>query len=134
MVFFITLVFLSAGRSFLLKDNYFHIQATAASGNLAVVKNDHPVSVPQLKLSNPPEIVKAVYVTGYSAGSNKYLDYLDSLFKNTEINAVVVDIKDSRGNVSYASGVEDVIKYNLFDVACLIEIFDKFLLIDYKMT
>ena len=34
----------------------------------------------------------------------KYLNYLSNLFKNTEINAVVVDIKGSDGYVTYASG------------------------------
>lgn len=55
---------------------------------------------PPKKLNNPPEIVKAVYVTRWSAGSSKYLEYLDRLFKNAEINAVVVDIKDSTGNIT----------------------------------
>jgi hypothetical protein len=32
---------------------------------------------------------------------------------STEINAVVIDIKDYSGLVSYASGVEDVVKYKL---------------------
>ena len=55
-----------------------------------------PIPPPQ-KLSNPPAIIKAVYVTGYSAGSKNYLNYLTNLFKNTQINAVVVDIKGSDG-------------------------------------
>ena len=75
-----------------------------------------PVPPPQ-KLANPPEIIKAVYVTGYSAGSKKYLDYLSTLFKNTEINAVVVNIKEDDGRVSYKSGVEDVKKYGLYNGA-----------------
>ena len=76
-----------------------------------------PVYTPSSKLENPPEIVKAVYVTGWSAGNKKYLDYLNYLFKNTEINAVVVDIKDSGGGVSYNSGAEAVKKYNLYNRA-----------------
>lgn len=68
---------------------------------------------PPQKLSNPPEIIKAVYVTGWSAGTKKYLNYLSYLFETTEINAVVVDIKGSNGFVSYASGAEEVKKYHL---------------------
>ncbi len=84
-----------------------------ASTVLIVPQIPSPPPPPQ-KLSNPPEIIKAVYMTGYSAGSKKYLDYLSSLFKNTEINAVVVDIKGSSGYVSYNSAAADVKKYNLY--------------------
>lgn len=76
-----------------------------------------PVYVPPQKLANPPAIIKSVYVTGYSAGTKSYLNYLSGLFKNTEINAVVVDIKDYSGFVSYSAGVEDVKKYHLSDNA-----------------
>ncbi len=69
---------------------------------------------PPQKLNNPPEIIKGIYVTGYSAGSKKYLDYLTSLFKNTEINAVVVNIKGSDGYATYNSGAPDVQKYDLY--------------------
>ena len=55
-----------------------------------------PIPPPQ-KLSNPPAIIKAVYVTEYSAGAKSYRNYLTNLFKNTDINAVVVDIKGSDG-------------------------------------
>ena len=75
-----------------------------------------PIPPPE-KLSNPPTIIKSIYVTGYSAGSKKYLEYLSELFKNTQINAVVVDVKGSDGHVTYASGAPDVAKYNLSDNA-----------------
>lgn len=70
-------------------------------------------SPPPEKLSNPPDIIKAVYITGWSAGVKSYINYLSKLFETTEINAVVVDIKDYSGLVSYFSGAEDVKKYNL---------------------
>lgn len=65
-----------------------------------------PSSPPPEKLANPPEIIKAVYVTGWSAGSKNYLNYLSNLFLNTEINAVVVDIKDYSG--LYAGAIYDI--------------------------
>ena len=55
--------------------------------------------IPPEKLANPPEIVKAVYATENSVRSKSYLDYLSYLFKNTQINAVVVDVKDSTGRI-----------------------------------
>jgi len=75
-----------------------------------------PLPPPQ-KLANPPEIINAVYVTGWSAGSSKYLAYLANLFNDTEINAVVVDIKDYSGFISYDSQAEEVKKYNLYSGA-----------------
>ena len=55
----------------------------------------------QPQLANPPEIIKAVYATGWSAGSTKKQDYLIDLINKTELNAVVVDVKDFSGYISY---------------------------------
>jgi hypothetical protein len=112
---------LSVSVAFVLRSEDSIKQAAAISAIPAVTATAQvapaDVYVPPQKLSNPPEIIKAVYVTGYSAGSQKYLDYLSSLFKSTQINAVVVDIKGSSGAVSYASGAADVKKYNLYNGA-----------------
>lgn len=103
---------LTAGVSFALQNSEVPVfeQIIAAANSQSSIS--FSPSLPQ-KLSNPPEIIKAVYVTGWSAGTQKYLNYLSNLFKKTEINAVVVDIKGSSGFVSYASGAEEVKKYNL---------------------
>ncbi len=87
--------------------------ATVLSIETDVNDNAIPLPPPGQKLANPPEIVKAVYVTGYSAGAKSYVNYLSNLFKNTEINTVVIDIKGSDGYVSYNSRAEDVQKYKL---------------------
>ncbi len=85
-------------------------------------------SVVSKKLENPPEIIKAIYVTGWSAGSKNYLSYLSSVFESTEINAVVIDIKDYSGLVSYFAEVKEVKKYNLvngaiYDIDSLVKFF-----------
>jgi len=81
------------------------------------LKNDSLNSVVpvvhQEKLKSYPEIIKAVYVSGYSAGTKTYLKYLNSIFENNKINAVVIDIKGSDGWVYYASQASEVKKYNL---------------------
>lgn len=69
--------------------------------------------LPPEKLKNPPAIINAVYVTGYSAGNQSYLKYLSNLFNQTQINAVVIDIKGSDGKITYNSGSEEVKKYSL---------------------
>lgn len=127
LVVLIMLEALTAGVSFFLQDISIFIpqEAIALSDNqsnvLTEIDNsqidDNKVQeLPQLlppppppeKLSNPPEIIKAVYVTGYSAGTKSYLNYLVNLFKTTEINAVVVDIKGSDGRISYDNLIKDI--------------------------
>lgn len=71
--------------------------------------------LPAQPLQNPPEIIKAVYVTSWLAGSKNYLNYLDQLFKTTQINAVVVDVKDVSGFVSYKGSVEQVKQYRTYE-------------------
>jgi len=66
------------------------------------------------KLENPPAIIKSVYATGWSAGSKNYRNYLNELFKTTQINAVVIDIKDASGVVSYRTGAEMAKKYKAY--------------------
>lgn len=52
--------------------------------------------------------VKGVYLTGWVAGSSDRLDKLIGLIKNTELNTVVLDIKDDDGVVGYETNVEAV--------------------------
>ncbi len=62
---------------------------------------------PPTRLENPPEIVRAVYFTEWSAGLKRRLDYLSELRKTTEINAVVFDVKDYSGYICYRTGVPE---------------------------
>ena len=125
-VVLIMTVILTAGVSFALRSKSYFVkqvvavsinQSESSTINLSGNVNQNsltpiPLPPPQ-KLSNPPAIIKSIYMTGYSAGSKSYLNYLSDLFKKTEINAVVIDVKNSEGNVSYASGAPDVEKYKL---------------------
>lgn len=62
----------------------------------------------QLPLRNPPDVIKGIYVTGWSAGSASRINSLIALVKRTEINAMVIDIKDYSGHVSYKTGLTEV--------------------------
>ncbi|MDD5431234.1 MAG: putative glycoside hydrolase [Candidatus Pacebacteria bacterium] len=66
---------------------------------------------PQKPLENPPQIIKALYSTAWSASSAKKIDYFINFMKDTELNALVVDIKDYSGTVAYRMDVEAVKKY-----------------------
>ncbi len=60
---------------------------------------------------NPPEIIKAVYLTSSSGGNEKKINWLIDLAKKSELNAVVIDIKDFSGYVAYDTRIADVKKY-----------------------
>lgn len=47
-----------------------------------------------------PDAVRGVYVTGHSAGGSKFAE-LVKLIDNTDLNAMVIDIKDDYGNITY---------------------------------
>ena len=49
--------------------------------------------------------VKGLYLTAYSAGSPKTVNWIISLINQTELNAVVIDIKDYSGLVMYDSSL-----------------------------
>jgi hypothetical protein len=63
---------------------------------------------PQPQLANPPSVIKGIYLTGWTAGSSVAMQKIINLIKNTELNAVVIDIKDYSGYVSYAMDVPEV--------------------------
>ncbi|MCX7921463.1 MAG: putative glycoside hydrolase [Clostridia bacterium] len=56
---------------------------------------------------------KAVYLTGISAGVSKKIDQIIEISKKTELNAVVIDIKED-GVVNYKSNVPEVNKNKLY--------------------
>lgn len=64
----------------------------------------------QTPLSNPPAIIKAVYATAYSIGSPKKRQYFVDLIKNTELNAIMIDIKDYSGYVLYDTKNPEVLQ------------------------
>ena len=51
------------------------------------------------------QTVKGLYLTAYSAGSPKKIDEIIDLIKKTELNSVVIDIKDYSGKILYGSRV-----------------------------
>jgi hypothetical protein len=86
--------------------------STTSNASSAVVlgapyfdKNDAPI---QPQLANPPSIVHGMYLTGWTTGSPNRLASLIKLAKETNINAMVIDVKDYSGYVSYRMNVPEV--------------------------
>lgn len=59
-----------------------------------------------------PDQVKGVYLTMWSASNSKKMEKIMELIDKTEINAVVIDVKGSQGELIYEywSGIGDLIK------------------------
>jgi len=64
----------------------------------------------------PPVKVKALYLTGWTVGSNKNVQHYTELAKRTEINSYVIDIKDDDGYVGYKSEVPEVVNSKAYKV------------------
>ena len=64
-----------------------------------------PEPEPEPVLPAPPESVRGIYISGPVAG-DPYMETLLTLVEDTELNAVVIDVKNDEGQVTYrpASG------------------------------
>ncbi|RRJ64796.1 GTP-binding protein [Paenibacillus oralis] len=72
------------------------------AANLAAGRIDDPLTPADLKaasLGDAPK-VKGIYVTAYSAGGSRMNELVD-LVDKTELNAMVIDIKDDTGYITY---------------------------------
>jgi hypothetical protein len=70
--------------------------------------------------------IKTVYATSWSVSKESYIDYLVDIIKKTEINGVVIDIKDWSGYLAYDTNIPEVEKYGaeslrIKDIESLIE-------------
>ena len=84
--------------------------ATNLNGNL-LLKDEFATKTPE-PLENPPEIVKGIYVTSWSASRGSYVGYLANLKRTTEVNAAVIDIKDYSGYIAYDAEMPDAERYS----------------------
>ena len=95
-------VFLISGKNRSINLTIEHATSTATTID---ANGDIPKQKP---LANPPKIIKAIYATGWSAGNEKRLSYLTNLIQETELNAIVIDVKDYTGTVSYIANIPEL--------------------------
>ncbi|UZQ84437.1 putative glycoside hydrolase [Thermoclostridium stercorarium] len=69
-----------------------------------------PTAVPTPSAVKKDVKVKGLYLTGWSAGNKERMDYYIKLIEETELNALVIDIKNDDGIVSYESKVPAVVE------------------------
>lgn len=73
---------------------------------VAPIKSQAPQPTPLKRMEwTKPAEVKGVYTTGWIAGSSKWFPRLMKFIDETEVNALVVDIKDDTGSLSFLAEV-----------------------------
>ena len=66
-----------------------------------IVADSNPIDEVANKKSTPPCKAKGIYVTGPMAGSTNNLNNLIDLVESTELNTMVIDIKNDSGEITY---------------------------------
>ncbi len=102
----VILALLSFGAYFILKTNLSEAQTIDSQ---KVIKQEQEVVIKK----PAPAHVKGIYLTAYTTTLDSKMEYLLDLIDTTELNSVVIDIKDYTGKLLYDSNVEMVNKYNL---------------------
>ncbi|MDO3410908.1 putative glycoside hydrolase [Saccharibacillus sp. CPCC 101409] len=85
----------------------WNTSALTAQKNSVVIDADNP----PIKIDPQPDApkVKGVYVTAYSAGGSRMTQLLD-LLDTTGLNAMVIDIKDDSGYITYKTDNQELLK------------------------
>ena len=95
----------------------FYIADARQNGTITVTNEGNTVITEKVKEDEQkierkiPDVVKALYVTMYTAGNKEKIDALIALAKDTEVNAMVIDVKGSEGELVF----------DYFDVGALLE-------------
>lgn len=63
-------------------------------------ESEEKIFIPATHIKTPEE-VKAIYMSSWVAGTNDFKNKLIKIIDDTELNAVVIDIKDSTGKISF---------------------------------
>lgn len=82
---------------------------TVTTDSLLNIPNDFPqkfVYDSGVDIDYPEDGVKGVYATTHSAGGER-MEYLTDLINSTDLNAMVIDIKDDHGNITLDLNSDD---------------------------
>ncbi|MBS4207962.1 putative glycoside hydrolase [Bacillus sp. FJAT-50079] len=76
-----------------------------ASRQLAIEEKPLPVQSPRFVFDSGltfeyPDAIRGIYVTGHSAGGSKFKELVD-LIETSDLNAMVIDVKDDWGAVTF---------------------------------
>jgi hypothetical protein len=111
LVFSLVLLFF-LGPNFLSK----HYFANQNNATVNTYKEEKPVIVFKPSYIETPEAVKGIYMTSWVAGTPNLRNKLVKIIDETEINSVVIDIKDYSGKIVFPVESEELKKYGSQEV------------------
>lgn len=106
------LVQVGAAKTTTGEDGTYRLNGVPAEGDVLIKKSGYraeTASLPDdMKLDASLEafIVKSIYATGLTVGNDEVWNDLLNIADTTEINAIVVDVKDSSGRIFYNTNVQ----------------------------
>jgi len=102
--------------------------AEAGNPSQAVTSTSAEAPVAVKKTKAPEKEIRGIYLTAYSAGSPTKVDKIINSIKGTKINAVIIDIKDYSGYLSYDSQIPLVTELRLKQIKIknIKEVIEKF--------
>lgn len=102
-VFILAFVFFAVVGTFLAftYEETFSVAKNVVGGAVS----GFPVNHPSERLKNPPRAVKGIYISAWTATDQKKMDGLIKLVNETELNGIVIDVKDYSGKLSYKADV-----------------------------
>ena len=108
----------------LLSKHSFLVEKISGFTNLDVSKKeDPPIPTKVPKPSIDPTKIKALYVNSSTIYSKKF-DRLVDLVKKTEVNALIIDIKDDNGNLQINDKVKNLVndlhRENIYAIARIV--------------
>lgn len=103
----VAIVFLPFG-----KIKYENISITSSSTSVASTTEENVPLIPAIKHLKTPDPLKAVYMSSWSAGSMTFRKHILDLASTTEINAVVIDVKDYTGKIGFRVDDPELNKFN----------------------
>ena len=86
----------------------FVFSSEISYNNDSFLSQPETVKKKEVKHLKTPEPLKGVYMTQCVAGTPSFRDKVVKLIDETEINSVVIDIKDYSGTVSFVTGNKDI--------------------------
>jgi hypothetical protein len=75
-----------------------------------IIKSEAEVALIPVTHIKTPESVKAIYMSGWVAGSKDFRNSLVKIVDETELNSVVIDVKDSTGRLSFHTNNPEIEK------------------------
>src|SRR3989338_1836155 len=112
------LMLIIAGAAvFLLLERKNFFEFSSGNLNLAeiITKKVREDIENQKPLPNPPDIIKGIYATNWSMTNSNKVDYFLNLIDSTELNAIIIDIKDYTGIVPYKTDIDLVNQYHAWE-------------------